>query len=157
MLNQPRMQVTNWPWKHIWRTRIPFKVACFSWLLAKEAVLTQENLIKRKWILCCRCFCFKNEVETVGHLFLHCSITDQLWKIIINLRGIAWTMPRNITEALFRSFLLAYGGERNSKCFENSSNTVQKIKFNFILLLCFWCNQVYSDDTISTLDTLGSC
>ncbi|KAG5615867.1 hypothetical protein H5410_015691 [Solanum commersonii] len=28
-------------------------------------------------------------------------ITNQLWKIFINLRDIAWTMPRKIIEALF--------------------------------------------------------
>ncbi|KAG5606997.1 hypothetical protein H5410_028489, partial [Solanum commersonii] len=37
--------------------------------------------------------------------------------------------------------------ERNSRCFESLENDVQKIKLNFILLLCFWCNQIYSNDT----------
>jgi len=39
-------QPNTWPWKNIWKTKIPYKVACFVWLLAKEAVLTQENLMK---------------------------------------------------------------------------------------------------------------
>ncbi|WMV09783.1 hypothetical protein MTR67_003168 [Solanum verrucosum] len=40
------MQAPKWPWKHIWKAKIPHKVACFVWLLAKEVVLTQENLMK---------------------------------------------------------------------------------------------------------------
>ncbi|WMV47226.1 hypothetical protein MTR67_040611 [Solanum verrucosum] len=44
--------------------------------------------------------------------------------------------------------------ERNSKCFEGIENDMQKIKLNFILLLCFWCNQFYSNDTISIIDVL---
>lgn len=77
MLNQPRIPITNWPWKHIWKSKVPYKVVCFSWLLAKEAVLTQKNLIKRKWIPCSRCFLCVKKAETVGHSFLHCNITNQ--------------------------------------------------------------------------------
>lgn len=28
----------------IWNEKIPYKVACFTWLVAKEAVLTQAEL-----------------------------------------------------------------------------------------------------------------
>ncbi|KAG5613751.1 hypothetical protein H5410_013575 [Solanum commersonii] len=41
-MNQPNQQILRWPWEHIWKARIPHKVACFAWLLAKEVVLTQE-------------------------------------------------------------------------------------------------------------------
>ena len=41
-------QPNSWPWKNIRKTKIPYKVACFVWHLAKEAaVLTQESLMKR--------------------------------------------------------------------------------------------------------------
>ncbi|WMV10595.1 hypothetical protein MTR67_003980 [Solanum verrucosum] len=53
-LNQGNLQRQHWPWKHIWKIKIPFKVVCFTWLLAREAVLTQENLKKRKFSLCSR-------------------------------------------------------------------------------------------------------
>lgn len=55
-LNHPNLQLLKWPWKHIWKAKIPYKVSCFVWLLAKEAVLTQENLMKRGITLCSRCF-----------------------------------------------------------------------------------------------------
>uniref|UniRef100_M1AL70 Reverse transcriptase zinc-binding domain-containing protein n=1 Tax=Solanum tuberosum TaxID=4113 RepID=M1AL70_SOLTU len=100
LLHQIEPMNTFWPWKQIWKIRISYKVACFTWLLTKESVLTRENLIRRKISLCSRCFLCEKEVETVNHLFLHSSITDQLWKIFINLRGIAWVMPSKIVDTL---------------------------------------------------------
>ncbi|WMV14075.1 hypothetical protein MTR67_007460, partial [Solanum verrucosum] len=44
-------QNVNWPWKTIWKVNIPYKVSCFIWLLSKEAVLTQDNLMKKGIIL----------------------------------------------------------------------------------------------------------
>ncbi|WMV37951.1 hypothetical protein MTR67_031336 [Solanum verrucosum] len=88
------------PWKMIWRGKIPHKVACFSWLLAREVVLTQDTLMKRGFNLCSRCFLCGKEAETISHLFLHCSWTDQLWNIFIILRGINWTMPGRVSDVL---------------------------------------------------------
>ncbi|WMV24696.1 hypothetical protein MTR67_018081 [Solanum verrucosum] len=87
LLNSTVAQNSIWPWKQIWRTKAPLKVACFSWLLAKEVVLTHENLRKRNIILVMHCCLCGEAAETVGHLFLHCRITDQLWKIFINYNG----------------------------------------------------------------------
>lgn len=33
----------TWHWKHICKVKIPFKVACFCWLVVKEAVLTHDE------------------------------------------------------------------------------------------------------------------
>ncbi|WMV25638.1 hypothetical protein MTR67_019023 [Solanum verrucosum] len=90
----------GWPWKMIWKGKIPHKVACFTWLVAHQAVLTQDNLMKRGRQLCSRCFFCEAETETVNHLFLHCKVTEKLWQWFINLRGIRWAMPRHTVEAL---------------------------------------------------------
>ena len=74
----------------------------FSWIVAKEVVLTHENLRKRNIILVTRYYLCGEAAETVGHLFLHCKITNQLWKIFNNLRGIKWTMPSKIVDTLTR-------------------------------------------------------
>ncbi|WMV25459.1 hypothetical protein MTR67_018844 [Solanum verrucosum] len=55
-LNHQNLQLLKWPWRHIWKAKIPCKVSCFVWLLAEEAVLTQENLMKRRITLCSRCW-----------------------------------------------------------------------------------------------------
>ncbi|WMV36653.1 hypothetical protein MTR67_030038 [Solanum verrucosum] len=47
LMDQTNQQIKNWPWKQIWKSRIPYKVSCFVWLLAKEAALTQDNVVKR--------------------------------------------------------------------------------------------------------------
>lgn len=33
---------------------------------------------------------------------------------------------------------------------------MQQVKLNCILTLCFWCNQIYSNDTVSIIDVLDS-
>jgi hypothetical protein len=35
--------------ERVWKSKIPEKVKCFMWLVEKEAILTKDNLIKRKW------------------------------------------------------------------------------------------------------------
>lgn len=145
-------------------TKAPLKVACFSWLLAKEAVLIHENLRKRNIILVPHC------------LILHWRITGQLWKILINFRGIRWTMPSKIVDtlssweeagkgAINRSYWRTIPScmwwtiwkERNARCFEDRSRTVRKIKTDCILLLCFWCTRNSPVDADNTLDVLESC
>ena len=55
-LNQMVTQLRFLPWKLIWKVKIPYKVVVFTWLVVKEAVLTQENLMKRGIHVCPRCF-----------------------------------------------------------------------------------------------------
>lgn len=50
--NQAKPQITNWPWEHIWKIKVPHKVACFTWLIPNEAVLTHDNLSKRRISQC---------------------------------------------------------------------------------------------------------
>lgn len=56
--------------KNIWKVKIPFRVACFNWLLAREVVLTHDNLSKRNVNLCSKCYMCGEETETISHLFL---------------------------------------------------------------------------------------
>uniref|UniRef100_A0A0V0HJ22 Putative ovule protein n=1 Tax=Solanum chacoense TaxID=4108 RepID=A0A0V0HJ22_SOLCH len=105
------------------------------------------------------------QAETVRHLFLHCKITCQLWRLFINLKGFSWTMPGKVTEALQSweevgvlarsrcrwriipaNIWWTIWKERNSRCFENIENSIEQIKLNCILILCFWCNQIRSND-----------
>jgi hypothetical protein len=36
-------------YKHIWKSRIPYKIKIFTWLMENNAILTKDNMIKRKW------------------------------------------------------------------------------------------------------------
>ncbi|WMV42575.1 hypothetical protein MTR67_035960, partial [Solanum verrucosum] len=125
--------------------------------------------------LCSRCFLCGETSETVNHLFLHCKYTHHLWRIFLSLKGISWTMPRKVAEALLcweeacvhakdrgrwriipGAIWWAVWKERNSRCFESIESNVQKVKLNCILLLVFWCNQLYCNDTVSIIDVLDS-
>ncbi|WMV51897.1 hypothetical protein MTR67_045282 [Solanum verrucosum] len=92
-LNRTGGQEKDWPWKMIWKPKVPYKVNCFTWLLAKEAVLTHENLNKRGYQLASRCYLCGEQAETVNHLFLHCKWTKQLWRMFTSLKEITWVKP----------------------------------------------------------------
>jgi len=173
--NLSNNQVGCWPWKMIWKVKIPYKVACFTWLLAKEAVLTQDNLIKRGFHLCSRCYLCGEEAETISHLFLHCKFTVQIWRIFISFTGILWAMPGRILDVLAcwnkEGCLSSYKErwrivpaciwwtiweERNQRCFEDKSRNIQKTKMKCLALFYFWCKGKFLEDHESIFDVLDS-
>lgn len=93
-LDRPTVMATTWPWKMIWKVRKPHKVTCFSWLVARQAVLTQDDLMKRGRQLCSRCFFCETETETTHHLFLHCKVTEELWQMFFNSVGSCRETPQ---------------------------------------------------------------
>uniref|UniRef100_A0A5B6YWQ5 Reverse transcriptase zinc-binding domain-containing protein n=1 Tax=Davidia involucrata TaxID=16924 RepID=A0A5B6YWQ5_DAVIN len=67
----------EFPWRLIWRSKAPMKVAFFVWAVARDAILTLENLKKRGFSLASRCSMCGVEEETVNHPFLHCSFARE--------------------------------------------------------------------------------
>jgi len=154
-LNKTADQETDWPWRMIWKPKVPYKVNCFLWLLSKEAVLTHENLKKRGYHFASRSTLCGEQAETINHLFLHCKWTEQLWRMFICLKGITWVKPGSIKGVL--SSWIRDGNaskeerwkfvpacvwwtiwkERNNRSFENVQNSLQKIKMNCLALLYF--------------------
>lgn len=151
------LQEIGWPWRMIWKTKIPYKVNYFTWLLSKEEVLTHENLNRRKLNLCSRCYLCEEQVETVNHLFWHCKWTNQLWQMFIHKRRIKWAKPRRIKD-LLRSWnrdgnamkeeerwkmvppciWWTIWKESNQRCFEGKKSNIQKIKIDYLGLYYFW-------------------
>ena len=70
-LNKNAGQEMEWPWKIIWKPKVPYRVNYFMWLLTKEAVLTHENLKTRGYQLASRCTLCGEHAGTINHLFLH--------------------------------------------------------------------------------------
>ncbi|CAN4116125.1 unnamed protein product [Withania somnifera] len=143
-------------------------VVCFTWLVARGAVLTWKNLRKRGIRLCSRCYLSGKETETNNHMFLHCKFTNQLWDMFINLKRVRWTKPGNTVDLLascnkgnsgnrvrwkivLASIWWTIWKERNARCFENTSCSLQKIKSKCILLFGFWCisENINTHDVIS--------
>lgn len=74
-------------WNYFWKSIIPTKVKCFTWLVIKRACLPQEVLQKTGRQLVPRCFLSNMTGETNKHHFLHCSFTTKLWSLILNIIG----------------------------------------------------------------------
>ncbi|XP_060197502.1 probable glycosyltransferase At3g07620 [Lycium barbarum] len=164
-------QEAGWPWRMIWKNKIPYKVNCFSWLLAKEAVLTHENLNKRGFHLCSRCYLCGEQAETVNHLFfLHCKVTDQLWQFFLKIKKINWVKSGSIKEVMKcwnrdgnaakkeerwkivpASIWWTVWKERNQRCFEDKQSSKQKMKMNCLAIYYFWCKQEMLDQTVDIL------
>jgi hypothetical protein len=66
-------ETSHFPWKSIWRTKVPLKVAFFAWAAGLGKILTVDNLRKRHVIVIDRCCMCKKNGESVDHLILHCD------------------------------------------------------------------------------------
>ena len=100
------------PWKLIWKVKVPHRVAFFSWTATLGKVLTIDNLRKRGLIIqewCCMC---KRSGEDVDHLFLHCSVAMELWSLVFGLFGVQWVMPRSVMD--FSCSLMGNRGRHSS-------------------------------------------
>jgi hypothetical protein len=91
--------------KWIWKAGIPLKIKVFMWQAFQDAVITRDNMRKRKWPgspLCSFCCA----VETTNHLFFHCSVAKIAWGAMRKVLGTSFC-PKNFWQAFvwFYSFL----------------------------------------------------
>lgn len=63
--------IDQWPWKLIWKIKLPPKFNAFSWIAINSACLTQDNRIRRSFHPANRCHICLWNAETINHLFLH--------------------------------------------------------------------------------------
>jgi len=81
--------------KHIWKSKLPYKIKIFTWLLENKVILTKDNLVRRKWTRDPTCsFCSQN--ESVDHLFFLCPIVKVNWGFIAMCLG-ARELPGSIS------------------------------------------------------------
>jgi hypothetical protein len=127
------------PWKPIWKSKVPPRVAFFVWTAAKGKILTMDNLRKRGICIvdwCCLC---KKSGESPDHLLLHCSYAQALWSFAFSLFGISWVMPAKITD-LLTSWMGGFG-----KSWEGLVNHVRLwfgVKCRIALCGCFGANAI---------------
>ena len=78
----------SFPWKPLWKPKMPPKVSLYIWTAALGKILMIYNLWKR-WVMvidqCCMC---KKDGEMINHLFIHCPVARELWNLIISLFGV---------------------------------------------------------------------
>jgi hypothetical protein len=75
-------KIENGPnYKVIWKSKIPEKIKIFMWLVAQGAILSKDNMIKRKWEGNPGCYFF-GSAETVDHLLFTYPIAKVVWGIV---------------------------------------------------------------------------
>lgn len=126
------------------------KVKCFTWLVTRRSCLTHEVLQKRGLPIVSTSCLYSETVETNSHLFLYCRFTTQIWAIFFSLTKVNWTMLEYISDLLkcwvrrgrsrsqkkwWRRIIpsciwWSVWKERNERCLEDRSNSLQKVKWN---------------------------
>ncbi|XP_059629880.1 uncharacterized protein LOC132272811 [Cornus florida] len=92
----------RFPWKFVWRSKAPLKVAFFVWTSVLGRILTQDNLRRRSQVVVNRWFMCLSDEESVDHLLIHCSLARECWDLMLGLFGFYWVMPgsaRGLIEA----------------------------------------------------------
>ena len=91
---------TYFPWRSVWNSKVPSRVAFFIWIAALGRILTTDNLCRRRIIILDWCRMCRSDGESVNHLLMHCSVAQELWNMILNMFGVSWVMPRDVVDLL---------------------------------------------------------
>jgi hypothetical protein len=68
-------------YKRIWKAKLPEKIKIFMWLLEQKAILTKENMLKRKWQGDPSCY-MCGDLEDCDHLMFSCPVSKIIWGVI---------------------------------------------------------------------------
>lgn len=110
--NQLIVNNLNFPFKCMWKVKVPPKIKVFVWLIMRNSILTKDNLLRRGWSGDANCvFCGKE--ESVDHLFLNCSVAKFLWGILQTCFGFG-ALPDNM-KTLWTDWISRFGKEKRKK------------------------------------------
>ena len=138
------------PFKFLWKLKVPLKIKAFIWLVIKGRILTKDNLCKKGWKGTNKCeFCDANEY--IDHLFFTCSLARFLWNVVGSALGNPQT-PLSFFD-LCQNWLPKYTGKdrmviaigttallwsiwkaRNKSCFQSS---LPRDPTDIIVSLCY--------------------
>ena len=102
----------SFPWKIIWKSRVPPRVAFFVWTVALGRILTIDKLRRRHVLVLDWCYMCKKGGESVEHFLLHCPFARELWSMVFGLFGVTWVMPRSALD-LLACWQGSFGRHRN--------------------------------------------
>ena len=164
------------PWKSVWKAKVPSRVAFFVWTAALGKILTTENLRKRRVTIldwCCMC---KSSGESVNHLLVHCPIAWELWSMVLVIFGKSWVMPHDVVDLLScwtgsrgkseagkiwkmtpHCLMWCLWQEQNDRTFNGVEISIPALKFKFLLTLLEWSKASHLDSTCSLSDMIAYC
>jgi zinc-binding in reverse transcriptase len=156
------------PYKETWTAHIPLKIKIFLWLVQKNKILTNDNLIIRGWIGDDKCI-FCNVLETVSHLFIHCPLASCIWNWISHYNNFNFHMfcnsieelwiidnyilfkDTNLCEILRAAILWVIWKERNRLIFHRGNHkSIRTLGGYIISLIKYWC-QLKKNNYVDTL------
>jgi exonuclease III len=166
----------DFPWKSVWKPRVPSKVNFFIWTASLGKVLTIDNLRKRQLVImdwCCMC---KEAGESIDHLFLHCHIARELWALVFSMFGVSWVLPRHVVDLMAcwngctrrcksatiwgmipHCLMWVIWRERNARTFEDLEKQTQELKQCFLSMLLEWVNASDISHFVSLYELINFC
>jgi hypothetical protein len=145
------------PWKSIWKVKVPVRVSFFAWTAALGRILTVDNLRKRGLIVVDWCSMCKRSGESIDHLLLHCDVARALWSVLFSLFDVTWVMNGRVIDLLAcwkgqrgnkmvlevwrmapLCLMWTIWRERNFRCFEDKELTMAEISTRFLTVLYQW-------------------
>jgi len=140
-------EAVHFPWKSIWRTKVPLKVAFFAWAVALEKIPTLDNLRKRRVIVIGRCCMCKMNGKFVDHFLLHCEVARALWNAIFSRFSLSWVMPLRVINLL--------------ACWWTGGRSRSAVVWKMVLCCLLWClwrkhNDRQFEDKEKTIEELIS-
>ena len=94
--------------KMLWKVRLPLKIQIFMCQVFRNAIPTRDNVRKRHWLGNPTCS-FRNQVETVNHLFFSSSIAKVAWGVLAFWVGLLeHLLDRGTYGNLLCGFMLSY-------------------------------------------------
>jgi hypothetical protein len=163
----------SFPWKSVWKSKAPPRVAFFVWTAMHNKILTLDNIGRRGLVVVNRCWLCESDVESVDHLLLHCAVARDLWITFFARFGLCWVMPRSVKELLAswwtagrtrsavvwkmvpHCILWCIWRERNNRCFEGVSRTREELIHFFLVTLYSWTTGWLAPRVISFVDFLS--
>jgi hypothetical protein len=144
------------PWRSIWRTKVPLKVVFFAWSATLGKILTLNNLRKRHVIVIDKCCMCKMNGETMDYLLLHCEVARVLWNATFSRFSLSWAMSLRVVDlfACWRTgsrsrsaamwkmipscLMWCLWRERNDSNFEDKEMTFEELRTFLFYSLYTW-------------------
>jgi hypothetical protein len=93
------VEIYSFPWKSIWKVKVPVRVSFFAWTAAPGRILTLDNLRKRGLIVVDWCSMCKRSEESIDNL-LHCDVACALWGVLLSLFDVKWVINGRVIDLL---------------------------------------------------------
>ena len=78
----------SFPWRLVWQSKVPPRVAFISWSASLEIFLQLISFAKKGIIILDWCYMYKRCEKLVDHLLLHCPIAFEMWSLALCLFGL---------------------------------------------------------------------